>query len=859
MKNKKLSLIVAAFSLFTVNSVFGQDYRSVVENYLKTTTSISKNVNNREFTISSEDPSASLKGTVVNIQQTYDGIPVFGNYSTFLIRDNQVLNFVGNFTKNSAKSSSQAGSSASILEKVVKNMSLSDSQGYITQLAEGEIKTPTLVYYDDGNDLILSYELEFYEQKSSNLWHIVANAVSGEIYSKQNLTISCNFVHGAYGRDESHNAGTENTLVLNPQNQQNKFTASLLVNNAQYRVVPFPTEAPSFGDRVLLTNPWDLTASPLGWQNDNTTEYTMTRGNNAYAYTDELSTNAIGASADGGSSHVFDFPFDPSLGLDSYKNAALTNLFYANNYVHDALYKFGFTETAKNFQAYNFGLGGNQNDYVLAEARDGASVPDLSLGYYDNSNFSTPTDGQRPRMQMYIWLGATPWFIYNAPSTVAGTGIDQIGLGYFGTQLWKQSVTADVAISPTLDACTALPANSLSGKIGIAQRGTCPFAQKVKNLQDAGAIAAIIYNSPDTANQNPGEAVTNMSTDGTITGITIPSVFLAESKGEQIVSMINSSQTVNVTLQLPTYDGCMDNGVMAHEYGHGLSNRTTGTSVACLNQNVDQEQMGEGWSDFIALMLTMRATDTKDVPRGIGTYVIGEASTGLGIRQAKYSPDFAINPYTYADTNSMTEAHDIGFVWATILWDLHWKYAEQYGFSNDIVANPNSGSGKAFQAVVDGLKLQGCYPTFIEGRNGILAADQAETGGENRCLIWNVFANRGVGVNASSGSKTDMTDQVPDFNPPTDCILGVNDIPAEKAISIYPNPTKDEFFVNFKNNILGKVNVEIYDASGKLVSDQQIDPSIQEAVNTQKLPNGNYLLKISGIGVSYSSKIIIKK
>lgn len=85
--------------------------------------------------------------------------------------------------------------------------------------------------------------------------------------------------------------------------------------------------------------------------------------------------------------------------MESYKNASITNLFYVNNRVHDVLYKFGFTETSKNFQAYNFGKGGSQNDYVLAEARDGAGVADLSLGYYNNANFSTPSDGQKPRMQ----------------------------------------------------------------------------------------------------------------------------------------------------------------------------------------------------------------------------------------------------------------------------------------------------------------------------------------------------------------------------------------------------------------------------------------------------------------------------
>ncbi len=47
-----------------------------------------------------------------------------------------------------------------------------------------------------------------------------------------------------------------------------------------------------------------------------------------------------------------------------------------------------------------------------------------------------------------------------------------------------------------------------------------------------------------------------------------------------------------------------DNGVIAHEYGHGISNRLTGgaSNVGCLS---NQEQMGEGWSDWFGLMLTI--------------------------------------------------------------------------------------------------------------------------------------------------------------------------------------------------------------------------------------------------------------
>lgn len=281
--------------------------------------------------------------------------------------------------------------------------------------------------------------------------------------------------------------------------------------------------------------------------------------------------------------------------------------------------------------------------------------------------------------------------------------------------------------------------------------------------------------------------------------------------------------------------------------------------------------MGEGWSDFFGLMLTNRPGDNASVSRGIGTYATSEAITGGGIRPAPYNPDFAINNYTYNNTNGMEytntagqivpDVHSIGFVWASILWDLHWKYAEKYGYSSDVMANTNNGSTRVLQLVVDALKLTPVNPGFVMGRDAILAAEEATTQGKDKCIIWEVFAKRGVGVNASPGSATNINDQVADYTEPAPdprcTTLATSDVNATKAFSIYPNPAKNEFFLKSNQSIAGKLSVEIFDASGKLVSSQKSAAS--EAVNTQALPNGVYVVKVSGLGVDYSTKLMIKK
>src|ERR1051326_9064157 len=97
---------------------------------------------------------------------------------------------------------------------------------------------------------------------------------------------------------------------------------------------------------------------------------------------------------------VFDFPMDLTQSPSTYTNAAVVQLFYLCNWMHDRLYQLGFMEAAGNFQSNNFGRGGIGNDAVQADAQDG--------GGFNNANFSTPPDGSSGPMQMYIFNGPTP-------------------------------------------------------------------------------------------------------------------------------------------------------------------------------------------------------------------------------------------------------------------------------------------------------------------------------------------------------------------------------------------------------------------------------------------------------------------
>ena len=72
-----------------------------------------------------------------------------------------------------------------------------------------------------------------------------------------------------------------------------------------------------------------------------------------------------------------------------------------------------------------------------------------------------------------------------------------------------------------------------------------------------------------------------------------------------------------------------------------------------------------------------------------------------------------------------------------------------------------------FEIDVLGRAAHGSRPA--DGRDAILAADRALTGGENACAIWRGFAKRGLGVGASQGDSRSKTDGVQDFTLPEDC------------------------------------------------------------------------------------------
>ncbi|KAJ3097656.1 Fungalysin/Thermolysin Extracellular metalloproteinase 5 [Phlyctochytrium planicorne] len=421
------------------------------------------------------------------------------------------------------------------------------------------------------------------------------------------------------------------------------------VSDASYNVYPLGINDPAVGDRVTVVDPAHPLASPHGWHwqssaTGKSANNTVTMGNNVYAHENLDGKNEWKKKIrpDGKAELNFDFPIDlvnqqPS----EYLDAAVTNLFYWNNVIHDLFYVYGFTEKAGNFQDDNLDRGGKGNDAVIANAQDGSG--------YNNANFATPPDGGNGRMRMYVW---------------------------------------DV-------------------------------------------------------------------TD-------------------------------------PMRDGDLSGDIIQHEYAHGLSIRLTGgpANSACLGWG-EAGGMGEGWGDFIATITGTNASTTRDNDFGIGTYANG----GNGIRKFKYSTSIKTNPSTYSlvQKPAYWGVHAKGEVWAEILYEVYWNVVDVLGFNPDWFDTPlvddeestyrdlrtgarvpktfkapsgaswtRGGNVLMMQILLDGMKLQPCYPNFVDARDAIVLAESILTKGEYGCLIWKGFAKRGLGAKAKAPG-------IEDFSLPAKC------------------------------------------------------------------------------------------
>ncbi|WP_055435996.1 T9SS-dependent M36 family metallopeptidase [Lacinutrix algicola] len=898
MKKNYIVCLIATVFLFAFqigqaqSSLANNEFGSQIQNWL--------NQNKEKYDLTENDLSNLIvsnsffsKKTKINhvyVNQAYQGIKIHNAISSVAVRDNNVFHYNNGLVQNVASKVNAITPVINAQEAIqlvadnynlgsVSNLELIDSSHnkYVFNtgnISQSNIPVELVLQKTENDNLVLAWNLNIFTLNGKNSYGVRVNAINGDIIVTDEHIISCDFGNDGHTNHNGHNTFSETKTVNLFKNE-----SMLMADGSQYNVFAIPTESPNHGSITLVSDPADDNASPFGWHDTDGlagAEYTITRGNNVWAKDDVAGDNTnVGYAPEGGASLDFNFAFSPDQQPIGYRDVAITNLFYMNNIMHDVWYQYGFDEVSGNFQLNNYGNGGAGGDFVFADAQDGSGN--------NNANFSTPTDGSNPRMQMFLWnaSGALSDILTVNNGSLAGSY--SAGRANFGAILNSTPVTEDLVLliddnsgffgsTDVNDGCdTAINSAELNGKIAILRRGACEFGVKALSAQNAGAIGVIVVN-------NVADPVINMAPGAVGNQVTIPSVMVSQLEGNALIAALNNGETVNVTLSDPgpyVIDGDIDNGIVSHEYGHGISTRLVGGALtsSCL---FNPEQMGEGWSDWFALMLTMKASDLPETGRGIATYSQNQPVDGAGIRPAKYSTDFAVNDFTYGATNDNTflgndqngnpiywntVVHNVGFVWSTVLWDLSWAYIDKYGFDADVY-NGTGGNNKAMQLVIDGLKLLNCSPGMVDGRNALLAADTALTGGEDQCLIWEVFAARGLGASASQGSSSAMEDQVEDFTMPPSTIPSLQNCTSLSVkefntsnYSIFPNPTNNVLNIKVKKNF-GDVTMSLTDINGRIVLTKKANLSSETQLNISALQSGMYILTIKGEGINTNDKIL---
>src|SRR5262249_41512878 len=187
------------------------------------------------------------------------------------------------------------------------------------------------------------------------------------------------------------------------------------------------------------------------------------------------------------------------------------------------------------------------------------------------------------------------------------------------------------------------------------------------------------------------------------------------------------------------------------------------------------EGLGEGWSDFVALLLLVKESDRAQPANANfnGTYAITpypysgpdfapdvlDNAYYYGIRRYPYTRDMSKNPLTFKHISDGTplpaspatsgngssqnsEVHATGEVWASLLGECYTNLLNDTGRLTFAQAQD-----RMKRYLVTGFKMTPQDPTFVEARDALLSVMAAQDATDHDlCLAG--FAKRGLGIGA---------------------------------------------------------------------------------------------------------------
>lgn len=366
-----------------------------------------------ELTVAADYTNPNGILSFVELNQELNGIPVFrGEVKAGFTRDGQIIRVINNLAPgvSSGTVSTEFGSAENAVSAAARHINLHPNEALesIDAARTNELR----VTFGKGDSATTAEKMYFPTEpgvvvpawrvliwQPVDAYYVVVDAATGEMLWRKNITEeqSQPATYGVYANPNAMMQVARSPFPFAP--------GPTSPNGAQGAGIP-RTSVERIGNEGVFS------FNNNGWLANGVT---ITDGNAIQSGLDRDGTDGVDPNSEAVSltrNFVYEYtPLNPNTNSgqapvpvpqtypgSAFQQGSTVHQFFIANWFHDETYRLGFTEQARNFQHNNFGRGGIGNDRIRGEGQDTSGT--------NNANFSTPSDGGRGRMQMYLFTGA---------------------------------------------------------------------------------------------------------------------------------------------------------------------------------------------------------------------------------------------------------------------------------------------------------------------------------------------------------------------------------------------------------------------------------------------------------------------
>lgn len=369
--------------------------------------------------------------------------------------------------------------------------------------------------------------------------------------------------------------------------------------------------------------------------------------------------------------------------------------------------------------------------------------------------------------------------------------------------------------------CTAFAPGSLAGKIALIQRGTCTFAIKAQNAQDAGAIGVILYNN----------VAGGLVPAGAAPGVTIPVYGMTLADGQALIAAMTANE-VSVTLNpAPPVTYLWGNGDTTQTTDTGVLNTDTDFTVTVTNTTT-------GCSNTVTVTVPVTAniipefTPVADICTG-GTFTLPTTSdNGIAGTWSPAIDNTTTTTYTFTPTPVAGQC--LGTATMTVTVNTS---ATPTGDAVQTVSVVNPNDATLANLVVTPSTVT-WYPTLADAQSGTNALP-------NSTVLTTGATYYAVNVTGACSSEP--------FGVTVTVTLG-NDQFDAVSFAYWPNPTSSILNISYSKEI---TQLSVTNLLGQQVMSKNTNsPEVQ--IDLSGLAEATYFIKVTADGTEKTIKVVKK-